>query len=395
MKGETSRGENIVCFAKDWSEDPTSCNHVMRALSRDNRVLWLNSVAARRPDFASARDLRKMGTKVIGFVKGARQVEPNLWVYTPLVLPFPYSKSVAALNRGILKLTVGVQRRALHMSEFQLWTFLPTTASFVGAMGESLSVYYCTDEWSGFKHLSGEPVALMEKDLCTKSDVVFTTSKPLLERKREYNSETHLASHGVDHAHFASALDERTKVADEIGRLARPVLGFFGLIENWIDLELLGQVAAQRSDWSIALVGKLAVDASSLARYPNIHLLGRRAYADLPRFAKGFDIGICPFVSNELTRNINPIKLREYLSAGLPVVATGIPEAADYLGDAQLVDGPSAFVRACELALSTDSPEARKRRSETMAGETWERKVAQSLATALRVKASRLAAPRP
>src|SRR6188768_2094999 len=231
--------ENIVCFAKDWSEDPTSCNHVMRALARNNRVLWLNSVGARRPDFGSARDLRKMGSKVLGFLKGPREVEPNLWVYTPLVLPFPYSPAAARVNGWILKVTVGALRLALGMRDFQLWTFLPTTVGFVGGMGESLAVYYCTDEWSGFSHLGLEPVAVMEQALCAKADVVFATSRPLVEGKSKYNKETHLASHGVDHAHFSAALDDGTKVPADVASLPRPILGFFGLIENWIDLELI------------------------------------------------------------------------------------------------------------------------------------------------------------
>ncbi len=386
---ETTTSANIVCFAKDWSEDPTSCNHVMRALSRDNRVLWLNSVGARRPNFGSARDLRKMGSKVLGFLKGAREVEPNLWVYTPLVLPFPYSKAAARINASILKLTVGMVRRFLGMRDFQLWTFLPTTASFVGAMGESLAVYYCTDEWSGFSHLGKEPVAVMEKALCGKADVVFATSNPLVERKKGYNKETHLASHGVDHAHFASALDVNTKVADELLGLGRPIVGFFGLIENWIDLDLVAYIAEQRPSWSVVLVGRAAVDVSSLSRFPNIHLLGRRPYADLPRYAKGFDVAICPFVTNELTRNINPVKLREYLSAGLPVVAIGIPEAAAYPGSCHLVYGKDAFVVACERAMRDDSPALREERSVGMLNETWDKKAAASLGIALRVKALR------
>lgn len=390
MNATTS--ENIVCFAKDWSEDPTSCNHVMRALSRDHRVLWLNSVGARRPNFGNARDLRKMGLKVLGFLKGPREVEPNLWVYTPLVLPFPYSKAAARINALILRLTVGMVRRALSMRDFQLWTFLPTTAGFIGSMGESLAVYYCTDEWSGFSHLGQQPVAVMEKALCGKSDVVFATSKPLVERKRPYNKETHLASHGVDHAHFASALAEETKIADDLVGLNRPIVGFFGLIENWIDLDLVAYIAEQRPSWSVVLVGRTAVDVSRLSRFPNIHLLGRRPYADLPRYAKGFDVAICPFVTNELTRNINPVKLREYLSAGLPVVAIGIPEAASYPGSCQLVHGKEAFIVACEKAMREDSKALREERSVGMLDETWEKKAAQSLGVALRVKALRMGA---
>lgn len=384
--------ENIVCFAKDWGEDPTSCNHVMRALSRDNRVLWLNSVCARRPDFGSGRDLRKIGRKLVGFFKGPREVERNLWVYTPLVLPFPYTRAAVAVNRWILRATVAILRARLGMRDFQLWTFLPTTAEYVGGLGESLAVYYCTDEWSGFRHLGREPVAAMEQALCAKSDVVFTTSRPLLERKAAYNKETHLASHGVDHAHFAAALDADTPVASELAGLPRPIVGFFGLIENWIDLSLLAYLAEHRPEWSIVLVGHAAVDVSSLRRHANVHLLGRRPYRELPRYAKAFDVGVCPFVSNELTRNINPIKLREYLSAGLPVVASGIPEAAAYAGACQLVRGPEQFLAACEAALRDDSPELRRQRSEAMRHETWERKAEASLRIALRVKAARLGA---
>lgn len=384
--------ENIVCFAKDWGEDPTSCNHVMRALSRDNRVLWLNSVGARRPDFGSARDLRKMVRKLAGFLKGPQQVQPNLWVYTPLVLPFPYSRAAVALNRWVLRATVGLLRRRLGMADFQLWTFLPTTGEYVGSLGESLAVYYCTDEWSGFRRLAGQPVAALEQALCAKVDVVFTTSRPLLERKSAYNQETHLASHGVDHAHFASALDPGTVAATDVAGLPRPIVGFIGLVESWIDLDLLAYVAERRPGWSIVVVGELAVDASRLRALPNVHLLGRRPYRDLPRYAKAFDVAVCPFVSSELTRHVDPVKLREYLSAGLPVVATGIPEAGAYAASCRLVSGPEEFLAACESAWRSDSAELRRARSDAMRGETWERKAALSLQTVLRVKGARLGA---
>ena len=385
----SARGQNIVCFAKDWGEDPTSCNHVMRALSRDNRVLWLNSVCSRRPDFASTRDLRKIAGKLLAFLRGPRQVEPNLWVYTPLVLPFPYTPAALALNRRILRGTLALLRRRLAMDEFQLWTFLPTTAEYVGGLGESLAVYYCTDEWSGFQHLGGEPVARMERRLLAKADVVFATSRPLVESKARHNKETHLASHGVDHAHFAAALDAATPEPAELRGLRHPIVGFFGLLESWIDLGLLAHVAEQRPDWSIVLVGKAAVDVSSLQRHANVHLLGRKPYAELPRFAKAFDVAVCPFVEGELSRNVNPIKLREYLSAGVPVVATGIPEAACHGDACRLARTPGEFLAACDEAIRGDSAEARRRRSEAMRGETWAEKAAQSLQIALRVQADK------
>jgi glycosyltransferase involved in cell wall biosynthesis len=376
---------DIVCFAKDWSEDPTSCNHVMRALSRHVRVLWLESVCTRRPDLGSGRDLRKIVRKLVAFLRGPRQVEPNLWVFTPLVLPFPGAPAAIAVNRIILRITVALLRRRLGIGHFQLWTFLPTTAAYVGLLGESLAVYYCTDEWSAFPHLDGAQVAAAERALCRKVDVVFATSPPLVEGKAAFNPETHLAPHGVDHAHFASALDDRTPVAAELVSLPRPIVGFFGLVEGWIDLGLLAHVAERRPDWSIVLVGRVAVDVSALRAHPNVHFLGRQAYADLPRYAKAFDVAVCPFVRGVLSRSVDPIKLREYLSAGIPVVASGIPERAALARDCWHADDAGAFLAACEAALSRDSPEERRKRSDARRGDTWRVRVEETWRTTLRV----------
>jgi len=143
------KGEKIVCFAKDWTEDPTSNNHVMRLLAKDNEVLWLNSIATRAPSLTSGRDLRKIARKLRSFAEGPRRIDADrgLHVYTPIVLPFPHSTIARALNRAILRGSINLLRDKLHMPEFQLWSFLPTAAQYVGKLGESLVVYYCTDEW--------------------------------------------------------------------------------------------------------------------------------------------------------------------------------------------------------------------------------------------------------
>lgn len=368
--------QNIVCFAKDWFEDPTSNNHVMKMLARDNQVLWLNSISTRTPDFKSSKDIAKIGRKLRSFVRGPTRVEERLAVYTPVVLPFPHSSAAIALNQQILKTTIGVLRRRFGMDDFQLWTFLPTAVGYAGRLGESLLVYYCTDEWSQFSHVDQARIAVMEAELCRKADLVFTTSRALLDRKKKLNAETHLAAHGVDQAHFAAALDERTPIAPEIAGLQHPILGFFGLIEDWIDVDLFGYLAQQRPDWSIVVIGEAKVDVSRLRRYPNIHLLGRKPYVDLPRYCRAFDVGLCPFVVNELTRSVNPIKFREYLSAGLPVVSTNIPEMAFHSDWCYIAEDAPGFLAACERALIEDSPERRRMRSDAMKGETWESKVA-------------------
>lgn len=368
-------GQNIICFAKDWSEDPTSNNHVMRTLARRNRVLWLNSIGLRTPSLTSGRDLAKMWRKLRSFTQGPVEVEKNLWVYTPIVLPLPHSPAAIALNRQILRRTLGYLRWKLGFDAYQLWTFVPNALPYLGMPGESLVVYYCTDEFSKFSYLDGERMAEKERMLCERADVVLTTARPLLERKLELNPETHLSLHGVDHAHFARALDPATPVAPDLANAPRPVLGFFGLIHDWIDLGLIEAVARARPDWTIALIGKAAVDVSALARLPNVKLLGRKPYEDLPAYCRALSVGLIPFAINELTRNVNPIKLREYLSAGLPVVSTALPEVQAYDRLVRIARTPEEFVAACDEAIRTDTPELRRARSEAMSAETWEGKV--------------------
>jgi glycosyltransferase involved in cell wall biosynthesis len=370
-------GENIICFAKDWNEDPTSNNHVMRQLARRNRVLWMNSIATRTPSLASGRDLGKLRRKLASSLHGAKQVSENLWVYTPIVVPLPHSRLATALNSCILRATLRVLHRKLGMKEFQLWTFLPNVADYVGRLGESLVVYYCVDEWSEFSYVDGPKIAAAERRLCERADVVFPTARSLVRDRRRLNSNTFLAAHGVDHALFSEALDEATPVPPEVTSLPQPVLGFYGTLQDWVDLDLWAYLAARHPEWSIALVGKASIDASCLAKYPNIHFLGRKEHSELPKYCKGFSVGLIPYLVNDRIIHVNPIKLREYLSAGLPVVSTSIPEVAYYSDYCKLASTHEEFARGVEAAIRSDTPQLRRRRSEAMRAETWEQRVSE------------------
>jgi len=368
-------GENVICFAKDFTEDPTSNNHVMRLFARRNRVLWLNSVGTRSPELASGRDLAKIARKVRGFAQGPVRMAENLWVYTPLVLPFPHARAAVAVNQRIVRATLASLRRRLGMDSYQLWAFIPTALPYLGMPGERLAVYYCTDEWSRFSYVDGAKIADMEQTLCRRADLVFASARSLWERRRALNPETHLAPHGVDHAHFARALADETRPPDALADCRGPIVGFFGLVHDWIDLGLLAHVAQRRPDWTIAIVGETRVDVSSLKRLPNVRLLGRQRYEELPRYCKAFWVGVIPFVINELTHNVNPIKMREYLSAGLPVVSTDLPEVRAHAQWCRIARTPDEFLAACERAIHADTPEERRRRCEAMAAETWEVRV--------------------
>jgi len=374
----TMVGQNIVCFAKDWDENPTSNNHVMRLLGRHNRVLWLNSITTRTPNLRSRRDLKKILAKLLSFARGPRHVADGLWVYTPVVLPFPHSTLATRLNRWILKASLAVLRRRLRIgNHFQLWVFLPTAAKYVGTLGESLIVYYVTDQYAKFGYVDAAEVAANDKALCEKADVVFATAQSLVDDRLCLNRETHLSRHGVDYELFASALDDATVVPPDIAALPKPVLGYYGAIERWLDFELIEQLARRHPNWSIALIGQTLTDVSRLRALPNVHFLGRKSHSELPAYCKGMSVGLIPHQVNELTVHMNPIKLREYLSAGLPVVSVDLPEVRAYDRDCRIAGNYDDFDRAVQEAITRDSPDARRIRSNGMRSETWERRVAQ------------------
>jgi glycosyltransferase involved in cell wall biosynthesis len=366
----------IVAFAKDWHEDPTSNHHVLREIAKTRRVLWLNSLATRTPSLASGRDLGKIRRKLGEFARGPVNVENDLWVFSPLVLPLPASPTARAINRQILRATIRTLRLRLGIRDFELWTFLPNTADYVGTLGEQLAVYYCVDEWSMFSYLDRAQTQAAEKKLLERVDAVFAINHALADAKRQINEHTFVSPHGVDHAVFAQALDPALAVPADLAALPAPRIGFYGTLRDWVDFELIAHMARARPKWSIALIGQALGDLSAIKGLPNVHLLGQKRHDELPAYCKGFDVGMIPYRIDERMAFVNPLKLREYLSAGVPVVSTPVPEVVRYSHMCRIAATPEAFVAAVDAALAEATPAARRARSDAMTKETWSARVA-------------------
>ena len=194
--------------------------------------------------------------------------------------------------------------------------------------------------------------------------------------KKSENPNTHLIRHGTDWRHFRTALDVDLEHPPEVADLPRPIIGFHGLLADWVDFELIKKVAEHFSQGSVVLVGKVAADAekhaSVLDGVPNVHFLGRKPYGELPAYCKAFDVALNPFVVNELTLAANPLKVREYLAAGLPVVSTDIPECR-VLPDCLIGTDHADFIAKIESALA--DPKPREVISDAIAHESWDAKV--------------------
>ncbi len=258
------------------------------------------------------------------------------------------------------------------------WFYDPMAVkAFGGHMGEILTVYDCMDELSKFACAPPE-ILQREAELLARADVVFTGGWRLFQAKSRYNSNCHFYGCGVDVKHFGRAREDSTAVPPDLAALKKPVLGYFGVVDERMDYDLLAQLADANPAWSVAMVGPvLKVDPESLPKRPNLHWLGQRPYADLPALCKGFDVCLMPFALNEATEFINPTKALEYMATGRPIVSTAVPDVVRNFGQVVKIAGsPREFVSLCRDQVEA-SDAACIEAGLTMAREnTWESIVA-------------------
>lgn len=367
----TLSGTDIVCFSNDWDGDPLSKTHLMRILARENRVLWVDSLGHRAPR-VDVHDLRRAARKVRAAAGGLREVAPRLHVLTPLYVPAYGSERVRRASRALVRFQVLRAMRRLGLARPVSWSFLPSAAGVAGSLGEELVIYHVVDEFSAFSDADARVPAL-ERELLGRADLVLASSVPLLAAKSALHRRARLVRHGVDHAHFARALDPATPVPEDLARLRRPVIGFIGLLADWIDLALVRTVADAHPRASVVLIGRAAAPLDALVGAPNVHLLGHRPYELLPSYCRGFQVALTPFKLNALALSANPLKAREYVAAGLPNVCTDLPELRATPGCTVAGSG-SDFVAAVGRAL-LDGGGPRRERSDLVRGESWEARV--------------------
>jgi len=366
-------GRDMLCFSHDWSGDPLSKTHLMRLFAKDNRILWVNSIGYRSPSLGSKRDWGRIVKKLKAVAEPIREVEPNIFVFNPLAIPSFGNRSLRAFSTRLLREQVRMAMRKLRFRRPVNWVFNPAAGVLAGSWNEAEIVYYCVDEYTSFRGVDTSALAAIERELLGKSHAVFVSAEPLMKSKQSRGGPPVLIRHGVDYEHFARALSRETDVPEEIARLPKPVIGYFGLIaDDWVDIPLLVGVAREFPKASIVMLGKVTMDVSELQREPNIHLLGRKPYAELPGYCKGFDVALIPFPISDVTLHANPLKAREYLAAGLPVVSTAIPEV-EVLEECSIGRTPAEFVEEIRKALRSPGPDAS--RSRRMAGEGWSARV--------------------
>jgi len=369
-------GKNIIAIASNWHFDPTSKHHVMKILSEQNNVLWVNYHGSRRPQ-VSASDARAVFRKLRQVAQGPEWVSETMLVLTPFLLPLPGSATARTLNRTLVARQIRRALKQFPRQPVQLWSFAPDVDYLAGRFDEEIDLYYCVDEFSEFSGYDREAIQRLERRLIERCDLVVTTAGNLQDAKSKLHPNTHLVTHGVSYEHFARARDEAVQIPQAMRDICAPVFGFFGMIADWIDLDLIAELARRRAEWSFVLLGQPSTSIDACADLSNVHLLGQVPFDALPGYCKAFDVGLIPFRINRLTQNVNPIKLREYLAAGLPVVSTDLPEVRRYRPHVHIGPSVDEFEKACERALQERTAHHCELRQTAVRNETWRDKVEQ------------------
>jgi glycosyltransferase involved in cell wall biosynthesis len=328
-------GLDLICLSHlRWDFVYQRPQHLMSRFARDRRVFfveepWLGDGAARLD--VSERP------------GGVHAVVPRL--------PHGLSPEEAEAAQGeLLQELLAVYR----ITDYVLWFYTPMAFGFTGGLAPAAVVYDCMDELTLFR---GAPPALVDRErlLLERADLVFTGGQSLYEAKRERHPSVHAFPSSIDAEHFGRARRPLPEPEDQAG-IPRPRLGYFGVIDERIDLDLLAAVADARPGWHLVMIGPVVkIDPATLPRRSNLHYLGMKDYDDLPAYLAGWDAGLMPFAANESTRFISPTKTPEYLAGGRPVISTPIRDVMRPYGELGLVeiaDGPASWVAAAERAMA-------------------------------------------
>ena len=373
-------GLGIVYFGNDWyGENRTSSHHVATRLARHAPVLYVDSPGMRAPN-ASGRDLRRAFRKLGATLQRPKCIADGFWHCTVPQLPFRRLPGVEWLNRAFGRWAVRRAMRAAGIDACISWFVVPHPGFLAGRLGERLVVYYCIDDYAAHPGVDAATIAARDEALSRRADVLFVAPPSLLAPKRTLNANVVPAPHGVDVDLFARAADPATVVPEGARGLARPVVGYIGSIHEWIDVPLLEWLATQRPHWSFLLVGHAHVPVDGLRALPNVRLAGAQPYASLPGWARAFDVAVIPYRLNRQVANANPLKLREYLATGKPVVSVRNPEIETFAQWVRIADGREGFLAALDAAVQDDTPDAAAARMAAVAAQSWDRRVDDVLA---------------
>lgn len=365
------KNQDIICIAPNrWDSPLRRRQQVMSRLSSHNRIIYVSFNLGRWRD-----NLLPRARWLAAYPPRPRRHLSQL-VELPLfnILPNRLTSHPAArkINAALIRPVIKDLAAQFPVSRPILWYTFPILPEACRHFEPNVVVYDRSDHWPE-DYLQDE-IALLKR-----ADVVFATARTLLKTAESLNSNVHLVPNAVDLASYRRALLPETRIPSDVAHLPRPIIGLVGAINAKVDISLLEKLARAHPEWSIVLIGPVfpsVVPAQRLKNLRNVHLLGYREPRELPAYLKAFDVGLIPYVIDERTRAINPLKVYEYLAAGKPVVTTPLPELREFDSTVYIAAHRDDFVSQVERALQEDDIRLAYRRAKAVEDHTWDHRVA-------------------
>lgn len=370
-EAEASRhqGRAFVVFGPDWGRHPSTSQHLFTEMLRTHPVIWVETVGLRLPRL-SLRDLRRTWQKLMDYATGRRRrvgsVQPGLSVVSPLTLPFTQFGLVRKFNLWQTRRAVLSTCRRLGLAHHVLVVTAPSHCDVVGCLGESLSLFYCPDNYALWPGMNVRQIQRMEQELTRRVDAIVAVSDYLGERLQTSGKPLLVLTQGVNAAHFARSLP-----AQNTGRFE---IVYFGMIDERLDLDLIIELAQRLPQALIRMIGPVVINANRLRELPNVRLEPQMPFAELPAALTTASLFILPFKLDELSKSCSPLKIKEYLACGRPVIATALPEAQRLASYVNVAADRAAFVNAVAAAAEGTLPFDAEAVKTMIAGEGWDAK---------------------
>jgi glycosyltransferase involved in cell wall biosynthesis len=264
-----------------------------------------------------------------------------------------------------------------------LWFLVPHPAFMLETLAHRMAVYYCIDDYAAHPGVDVGHMKACDQFLTERVDQRFVAPPTLYEVKRQQNPNTVFSPHGVDVDLFGRAQHAQTVVPAPAANLPHPVIGYFGLIAPWTHVEMIAELAQRRPQWHFLLVGHASANVDALSGLSNVSMVGPQPYETLPGWAKAFDVAIIPYRMNQQVLNANPLKLREYLATGKPVVSVPTPEVERFGSLVRVALGTDDYLAAIETALQDHDPQQRDARMASVRAMSWDQRVEDTWQTVL------------
>lgn len=358
----------VILSTAEWSNPFwTNKQHVAVALAKMGyRVFYIDSLGLRRPS-ASSQDLFRILKRFVKALKPPQEVQENIWVWSPIVLPFQGLSWIRKINKALLGVWLNFWLKRRGFDKTLLWTYSPLTARILTLNNFNKIIYHCVDE---IKAQPGMPVKLLEEaelELLVNSNVIFTTSRKLYETRKKINGNTFYFSNVADFDHFNKALFSETIIPRDLDSIPKPRAGFIGALSGYkVDFELIRLAAIANPQVSFVLIGKVGEgdpwsDVSPLEEVKNVYFLGPKRYEELPGYLKGFDVAMLPNTLNEYTDSMFPMKFFEYLAAGKPIVSVNLTSLSEFNNVCYLSKNKEKFCFNIPLAIENSQKGLDKR----------------------------------